>query len=110
MRLSTDLPKGHDLETKQAWNELKRILNYNIGYGSEGEPGNINGQWVSVTTPSTPNTDFTITHNLGRIPQGFDVKQKSGPCDIYNGSTTHTTSEATLRASAANVSLKIFVH
>lgn len=33
--------------------------------------GNMNGQWINVTAPSTPNTTFSVAHNLNRIPSHY---------------------------------------
>ena len=110
--------KKVDIHEVKRWKDLENTLNYNMEFGSPadattgnpGSQGNIKGKWVTVTTPSTPNTDFVVTHNLGSVPAGIDLKQKSAACDVYNGSQPHTTTTATLRATTANTVLTLFVH
>lgn len=62
---------------------------------------------MSTTTPSAANTDFTLTHNLGRIPTSWLVTSKGSACDIYTGSMSATETTLTLRGTVANVAIKI---
>jgi hypothetical protein len=91
------------------WRNLTNVVNGNIGYGDGTNSDNINGRWISVTSPSTPNTDFVVDHNLERIPVGYHVMMKSASCDVYTGSTAPTSSQLTLRATVGSVALSIFV-
>ena len=103
------LPKGLKNMFQQAWSQMVKVVNYNIGYGDGVNADNINGVWNTFVTPGAVNTDFTITHNLGRIPVGYHVMQKSASCDIYTGSVPATATQLTLRASAAGVTVKVFI-
>jgi len=94
----------------KVFEELKKLLNGNVEFGSPTYVGNVRGTWVEVTAPATPNTDFTVTHALGILPAGFDVKKKDVACDVYLGSVAATTTQLTLRATAANAVLTLFVH
>jgi hypothetical protein len=69
---------------------------------------NLDGVWVEHVTTG-PNTDMTITHSLGRIPQGYLVMSKSAACDLYTGSVVATTTQITLRATVSGVTLQIFI-
>ncbi|SRR6266568_7180292 len=110
-------PKETKTHEVGRWSDLERTINGGIEYGTPSQddgtpasPGNIKGSWLTVTTPATPNTDFSLEHGLGTIPSGIDVKQKDGPVDVYNGSTSHTATHVTLRATQPNVKLQLFVH
>src|ERR1700679_1392834 len=72
------------------WQSLASIINGNISFGNGSQSDNINGIWSSVTTPGTPNTNFTITHNLGRVPVGYIVMSKTAACDVFTGSIAAT--------------------
>ena len=103
-------PQKMNPHDKQRWVDLERVVNGQLDFGRIGEAGNIRGSWITAHTPVTPDTDFTVTHNLGAIPVGIDVKQKSGACDVYNGSVPHTQNTVTLRATVGNVDLTLFIH
>src|SRR5208282_6099789 len=85
------------------------IINGNLSFGDGVESDNISGAWVSVSTPGTPNTDFTVTHNLGRIPVGYLPMSKAAATDVYTGSVPATATQLTLRATATGVAIKLFI-
>ena len=98
------------------WQRLRRLyellargVNYNISFGSGTESENINGVWANVVTPGVANTDFTVTHNLGRVPVGYIVMKKDIATDIYDGSVAATVTQITLRATVATVTVRLFV-
>jgi len=90
-----------------------RVLAGNVSFGS-GTGGdtsqNINGVWVAGTTPSVANTPFTVTHNLGRVPVGFDVKSMNMAGSIFVTSTPATTTHIFLESNAASATFKLFIH
>lgn len=91
------------------WRNLTGVINGNIGYGDGTNSDNINGTWITVTSPSTPNTDFVVDHNLERLPVGYHVMMKSASCDVYTGSVAATSTQLTLRATVGSVKLNLFV-
>lgn len=100
------------LRLRQWIERTARIVNGNIDFGNPTSgPENIAGAWITVTTPGVANTDFTITHNLGRAAAGYLIMTKSAACDIYTSPTTNgsPTTQLILRANATGVSLTIFV-
>jgi hypothetical protein len=112
-----------DIHEAKRWADLEGVVNNGIEFGtpsgstpnslSVGNPGsvgNIKGAWVTVTTPKEPNTDFVVTHNLGVIPVGTDIKQKDSACDVYTGSKPATTSQITMRATAPSAKIVLFIH
>jgi hypothetical protein len=117
--------KSVDIHEQKRWGDLENVLNNGIEFGrppsggsvygdsggkDPGSQGNIKGAWINVTTPATPDTDFVVEHNLGVVPVGTDVKQKSAPADVYTGSAPATAMQLTLRSTAASAKLVLFVH
>lgn len=92
------------------WTRLAKVVNMHISFGNPTSGSdNVDGVWASVVTPGVANTDFTITHNLGRVPVGYIPMTKSAACDIYTGSVAATTTQLTLRATAIGVTVPIFI-
>jgi hypothetical protein len=90
-------------------NLISTVINGHLGFGDGTLRDNIDGTWASVTAPVAPNTDFTITHNLGRVPVGYWVMQKDRACDVYTGGVAATKTQITLRATVASAVLKLFI-
>jgi hypothetical protein len=98
---------GLDFGTPPPVSPTTVVPTVNNGIG----PGNISGFWVNVTTPATANTTFTVTHNLGRIPNGilvFSVDQPGAVIQSVNKSSW-TTKMAQFACNVASVSLLGFV-
>src|SRR5271170_4558808 len=91
------------------YKNLAQAFNGQIGFGDGTNADNINGSWINVTTPPTPNTDFVVNHNLNRIPVGYLVMQKNQACDVFTGSVASTKSQITLQGSVGNTVLKLFI-
>jgi hypothetical protein len=97
---------------QKLWQQLAKVVNGNIEFGNPTSgPANIRGVWVSVTTPGPPNTDFTITHNLGRPAVGYWIMQSNGAADIYTSPTPNPNpnTQLILRDTAGSFNLVIFV-
>src|SRR5437016_1400657 len=94
---------------RSVYQNFTTAFNGNIGFGDGTNLDNINGSWINVVAPVAPNTDFTVNHNLGRIPSGYWIMQKDRACDVYTGSVGATTTQLTLRANVASAVLRIFV-
>lgn len=105
------------------WNKLTRSINGRLDFGSpQGQSikqtGNIDGTWpgtlaagYTITTPGGANTEFTVTHNLGRVPTGYDVKSINAAAHIYDSrKNAWTTTQMFLKCDQASVSLVLFVH
>lgn len=88
---------------------LASVINGQLGFGDVGNPGNINGVWLSTVTPSPSGTNFTLVHGLGRVPSGYLVGSKSASCDVYTGTLLATKTQITLAATVVGVTLKIFI-
>jgi len=103
--------------TKKVLEDLYKLICGNITFGAG--PGNsinnntggqnIAGAWVSVATPGVVNTEFAVTHNLGRVPTGYLVVHKSAACEVYDSSTAWSATQIFLKATVINVNLTIFI-
>lgn len=93
---------------QSAWTRLMRLITSKIGFGDGTNSDNIDGVWVTVTTPIMNYTDFTVAHNLGRVPIGYLVVKKSTACDVFEGTLAATKTAYTLKASGVSVTLSIF--
>lgn len=94
---------------RSMWQELATVVNGSLGFGDGTLPDNISGAWVNVVTPVAPNTDFTVTHNLARLPVGYWVMQKDRAVDVYTGSVASTKTQLTLRATVASAVIRLFI-
>lgn len=94
---------------QKMWRNLSLIINGQINFGDGTSRNNIDGVWANVVAPAAPNTDFVVTHNLGRIPVGYWVMEKDRACDVYTGSVAATSSQITLRATVASAVLRLFI-
>jgi hypothetical protein len=103
--------------TKKVLEDLYQLIRGNITFGtgpinnvnSNDESKNIAGAWAAATTPGVVNTEFVVTHNIGRVPTGFFVVHKSGACDVYDSGTAWTATQIFLKATVININLTIFI-
>lgn len=110
-----DVPPGRP----KWWQSLQRIfqlvtkaINGNIEFGNPtAGPVNINGVFANPTTPGAPNTDFTVTHNLGRNIGGYLIIGKNAACDIYTSPTANPnpTTQFIFRATVGTVNVFMFI-
>jgi hypothetical protein len=94
---------------KSIYQNLTLVVNGNLGFGDGTNSDNVSGSWINVVAPAAPNTDFTVTHNLNRLPVGYWAMQKDRACDVYTGSVTASKTTLTLRATVASAVLRLFV-
>jgi len=104
------------------WWRLAKALNGRVDFGSpqgqsKNQTGNIDGTWpgtlaagYTITTPGA-NVEFTVTHNLGRIPVGYDVRSIDAAAHVYDSRKNLWTDKVMfLKADQATVHLVLFVH
>lgn len=90
------------------WSErLARGINGNLSYGStmSNKDADINlSIWKATgTAPGAPNTDFTITHHLGRIPITIVGQDTNNGGLLYRSPVTPwTKTTITLRCTVAS--------
>lgn len=110
MKIPQTIRSKDPKNVEQAWQQLSTLINQHISFGDGIQADNIRGKWITTTTPVTPDTDFVLPHDLGTIPVGVDLKMKSASCDVYIGSVQPTDTQITLRATAGNVLVRLFIH
>jgi hypothetical protein len=93
----------------KTYNRLASIINGQLSFGNGTDSDNIDGVWVSVLTPTPGDTDFTVTHNLGRLPVGYILMEADLPSLIYTGSVAATTTEITLRNATDGANIVLFI-
>jgi hypothetical protein len=97
-------------QLQQLWQQMAQTVNHHISFGDGSQADNIDGVWATAITPTVPDTDFVVQHNLQRIPVGVDLKMKNAACDIYLGSVPATSTTITLKATGINVTVSLFIH
>lgn len=104
------------------WEEIARVLNGNLsfggfpnlpgggggGVGPNGTPENMLGSWWQGTT-AVADTDFTVQHDLGRVPTGWLLFYINKAGIVYEGVTPWTDTQIFLRCNTATTELRLFV-
>jgi len=65
---------------------------------------------MTVVTPSTVGNIIPVQHGLGRVPLGWSVVYKSGPCDVYDAGLQWTDQYMYLKATTAGVLLQLRIY
>lgn len=52
-----------------------------------------------VTAPATPDTEFELSHNLGRVPSGYFVASQNGAGSLYDSGTAWTSKKIYFKSS-----------
>lgn len=100
--------KGKDYP--DVFEDLAQIVNGGISYGDGSNPLHLRGSWVNVVNTGLVNTEFSVSHTLGKIPVGFHVFGKDQAGDIYRSGTAWTDQKIFLKCSVANVTnLLLFI-
>lgn len=64
---------------------------------------------LTVADTGTANTEFSVTHHLSRVPNGFIITKSDKACSVYDSGTTWTNSLIYLKCDAANTALSLSV-
>lgn len=67
-----------------------------------------NSEKLTKTTANA-DTEFSITHHLGRKPTGYIVTKSDKACSVYDSGTTWTTDTIYLKCNVATVAMEIYV-
>lgn len=96
--------------TEKVWTKLVQIVNGQIGFGSPSVGAdNLDLVWLSTTTPAVADTEFTLTHNLGRVPSGYTIMSIDKAGIVYKGTTAWTTTQLSLKCNQASAAAVIIV-
>ena len=108
--------KKHLVEVDNDLRNLFAVLQGRVrfGGGGDGDRGeNISGQYQQFTSDATPDTEFSVSHTLGAIPNGGMIicwQDKAG--SLYQGPTTGTNWTSTtvyFKCDVASVTFLIFL-
>lgn len=103
--------KNYDTDFNTVFSCLQGRIRF--GGGTSGNSGeNISGQFLTITTNGTANTESTFTHTLGSIPIGYIVLWQSIAGSIYQGPTTGTSwtsSTISLKGSVVSINALLFI-
>lgn len=64
---------------------------------------------LTVADTGNANTEFSVTHHLGRSPNGYIITKSDKACGVYDSGTTWTTTTIYLKCDTANVALSLSV-
>ena len=95
--------------TKKYAERLANIINGQLSFGNGTALDNMQGRWINTVTPGAPDTDFTVTHSLGRVPVGWLTVSIDKAGVIYLGTIAATAQDLTLKCSTATTTIRIFV-
>ena len=87
---------------------LLALVNGNLSFGniSSAQPsGNLKTIILQGTTPATINTNFTLTHNLGKIPNGYVVLRRNVKSEFFGDPTTGSWNSTTIQIQCDTVSV-----
>jgi len=99
--------KIKDVETKEFARKLIQFLDDSLRKIS-GIPFN-QSEALSVADTGAANVEFSITHHLGRVPNGYILTKTNKAASLYDGSSAWTTSTIYLKCSAANAAIELYV-
>lgn len=83
---------------------LRAILDRGISFDD-----NVDVRLVSVTTDGTPGTEFSVAHDLGKIPTGYIVYRQSDAGSVYDGATANTTGLLYLKSDVASKTFYLMI-
>lgn len=97
------------------FNQIINCLNGRVrfGPGTSGNNGeNMAGQFLTITTNGTANTESTFTHTMGSVPVGYLVLGQDKAGSLYQLSSTGTkwtSSAISLKCSVSSVVFNLFL-
>jgi hypothetical protein len=104
---------GEQNNHEQVLHDVYKALRGNISYGHRTQDGfaqdNIDGTLVQVQNTGISGTQFSVQHNLNRIPIGYHVINKSQFIDFLPGTTPWTETHIYLIGSTTNARVTFFV-
>lgn len=111
MKVTSNLEKTGNVFDRIAvlWRELARAFNGLISFGDGTNKDNIDCVWANGTSPGGANTEFSVTHDLGRVPVGYILVKSDKSANIYDGPTAWTTSLIYLKADQASVAYRLLI-
>jgi len=86
-----------------------RLFDGRISFGDGANKENLDIEFKNVTSHATANTEFSVSHSLGRLPGGYMVVKRDKAATVYDGITSWTDSAIYLRCNASSTSLRLII-
>lgn len=64
---------------------------------------------VSVQSHATPGTEFSVAHELGKVPLGYIVAGQTAAGSVYDGTSANTKTTLYLKSDAASTTFRLIV-
>lgn len=95
----------------QLRNHARVLMNISYGDNNSDLSKNIQG-WDSqnIVTPITPNTAFSVMHDLGYVPTRFQVVYNNTSGVIYDSGVAWTETSISLKCSVASATIRLFIY
>jgi len=90
---------------KEHSNNLLRILNNGIKFEDQ-----LDSKEKTQTDTGAADTEFSITHELGRVPVGYLVKKIDKGGVIYESGTAWTSETIYLKSTIANCNVTLYIY
>lgn len=107
----------HGADHRDFFKDVAEAINGRINFGIPAQNAqggiskqNIDGHWATAVSDATPDTEFAVTHNLNRVPVGFDIKRMDAACIVYDSGTPWTATQIFVKCNVALVNLTFFIH
>lgn len=84
-----------------------RIRFGTVADGARGE--NMAGEWQVIADTGSADTEFSVSHTVGSVPQGFLVTNIDAGGVVYDSGTAWTDTTIYLKCSAANAAVTLFL-
>jgi hypothetical protein len=101
-----------DIGLNRFFEDIYKLTRRNISFGTfiDGVDQNIQGQMIEIENSGAANSSITLTHNLGYVPNFYDVKYMSQATQVFDFGTPWTKTNIYLASTTASTKLRIFVH
>ena len=76
---------------------------------TDDKPLNLDGIWVIYTSNGTANTEDTVAHKLGRVPNFVLVGIPDKSATVYESTTARTTTNIFLKSSAVTTVVNVLL-
>jgi hypothetical protein len=89
---------------EQGFQELQKLLDRTLSFDD-----NVDCRRVEVVTHATPGTEFSVAHELGKVPTGYIVYGQSAAGSVYDGATANTAATLYLKSDVSSKTFRLLV-
>jgi hypothetical protein len=89
--------------------KVGQLFDGRISFGDGANKENLDIEFRDVTSHAVADTEFTVSHSLGRLPGGYMVVKRDKAATVYNGITSWTDSAIYLRCNVSSASLRLII-